>query len=239
MNDFNIILMAKDGDKAALEKIVKENEGLVWSVVRRFLNRGYDAQDLFQTGSIGLLKAVRKFDVSYGVQFSTYAVPLIMGEIKRFLRDDGMIKVSRRYKELTTRANAVRERLLSELMREPTLGEIADALGVDSAEITVAAEACSSWDSIYKTVCEGDKNDVYLIDKLSNDDNGEDILDMVSLKSAFESLTDREKIIIKMRYFMDKTQCQVAKRLGISQVQVSRIEKKVLSRLKEDMKECV
>ena len=239
MNDFNVLKRAREGDKDALDIIVRENEGLVWSVVRRFLNRGYDSQDLFQTGNIGLIKAVRKFDTSYGVKFSTYAVPLIMGEIKRFLRDDGMIKVSRKYKELTTRANTVREKLLSELMREPTLGEIADALGVDSAEITVAAEACSSWDSIYKTVHESDKSDVYLIDKLSNDDDGDDMLDLVSLKCAFETLTEREKIIIKMRYFMDKTQCQVAQRLGISQVQVSRIEKKVLSRLKEDMKECV
>lgn len=239
MNDFNVLKRAREGDRDSLEIIVKENEGLVWSVVRRFLNRGCDAQDLFQTGNIGLIKAAKKFDVSYGVQFSTYAVPLIMGEIKRFLRDDGMIKVSRRYKDLTTKANAVRERLLTELMREPTFGEIAAALGVDSAELTVAAEACTSWDSIYKTVHEGDKSDVYLIDKLANDDNEGDMLDLVSLKCAFETLSEREKIIIRMRYFMDKTQCQVAQRLGISQVQVSRIEKKVLNRLKEDMKECV
>lgn len=239
MNEYNILRKAKDGDKVLLEAIVKQNEGLVWSVVRRFLNRGYDAEDLFQIGNIGLIKAVKKFDTGYGVKFSTYAVPLIMGEIKRFLRDDGMIKVSRRYKEISYRAASSRERLLTELMREPTLNEIAEDLGVSAEEITISQEACSSWDSIYKTVCEGDKNDVYLIDTIANSDDEIKMIENVSLKCAFDSLTDREKLIIKMRYFMDKTQSQVASRLGISQVQVSRIEKKVLLRLKEDMKECV
>ena len=239
MNDYSVLCKAKNGDKTVLESVVKQNEGLVWSVVRRFLNRGYDAEDLFQIGNIGLIKAVKKFDTSYGVKFSTYAVPLIMGEIKRFLRDDGMVKVSRRYKEISYRASASRERLVTKLMREPTISEIAEDLGVSAEEITVAEEACSSWDSIYRTVCEGEKNDIYLIDTITNSDNERKMLESVSLKCAFESLTDREKLIIKMRYFMDKTQSQVASRLGISQVQVSRIEKKVLLRLKEDMKECV
>jgi len=238
VNKFNILKQAKEGDSLALETVVKDNEGLVWSIVRRFYGRGYDSDDLFQTGTIGLIKAVRKFDASYGVQFSTYAVPLIIGEIKRFLRDDGMIKVSRKYKEIATKANAVREKLTKDNMREPTLKEIAKELIIDVSELTVALEACSDWDSIYKTVCEGDKNDVYLIDKLSKDDDCK-MIDDLSLKCAFESLNDREKIIIQMRYFMDKTQSQVAKRLGISQVQVSRIEKKILSNLKNDMKECV
>ncbi len=239
MNDFNILKKARLGDKESLEIIVKENEGLIWSVVRRFLNRGYDAQDLFQIGNIGLIKAVRRFDTSYGVKFSTYAVPLIMGEIKRFLRDDGMIKVSRRYKELSVGAAAVREQLLKQLMREPTVGEIAGALDVEVSELTVSMEACANWSSIYQTVHEGDKNDVYLIDKLSADDNEGEMIDKVALRCAFDSLTEREQLIIKMRYFMDKTQCQVAQRLGISQVQVSRIEKKVLARLRDRMKECV
>lgn len=238
MNNFNILKLAKEGDSLALETIVKENSGLVWSIVRRFTGRGYDSEDLFQTGNIGLIKAIRKFDISYGVKFSTYAVPLIMGEIKRFLRDDGMIKVSRKYKEIAIKAAAVREKLTKDNMSEPTLGEIAKELMIDTSELIVAMEACSDWDSIYKTVCEGDKNDVYLIDKLSNDDNCK-MIDDLSIRCAFETLNEREKIIIQMRYFMDKTQTQVAKRLGISQVQVSRIEKKILSNLKNDMKECV
>lgn len=239
MNDYNTLKQSKNGDKDALDIIVRENEGLVWSVVKRFLNRGYEANDLFQTGVIGLIKAAKRFDSSYGVKFSTYAVPLIMGEIKRFLRDDGMIKVSRKYKEISVRAGVVREKLAYELMREPTLSEIAEKLGFDADEVLVALEACLPCNSIYQTVHEGDGSDVYLIDKLSNGDNEGDMVESVVLKCALETLNEREQIILRMRYFMDKTQTQVAKRLGISQVQVSRIEKKILKTLKENMKECV
>ncbi len=236
VNDTDTILNAKNGDKTAMDTLIRENSGLIWSVVKRFLNRGYEADDLYQIGSIGLIKAVRRFDVSYNVKISTYAVPMIMGEIKRFLRDDGMIKVSRKYKELALKAARVREKLAAVLMHEPTVGEIAGQLGMDADELAVALEACSPWDSIYKTVCEGDKGDVYLIDKIAGKSDDGEMTDILALKCAFGELKEREREIIAMRYFMDKTQCQVADRLGISQVQVSRIEKKVLSGLKERLK---
>lgn len=233
MNSINTISNAQNGNKADMDKLLKENSGLIWSVVKRFSNRGYDLQDLYQTGCIGFIKAVRRFDVRYDVKFSTYAVPLIMGEIKRFLRDDGMIKVSRKYKELAYKAAHVRENMSFELMREPTINEIADVLGVGADELAVAFDACSSWESIYKTVCESDKSEVYLIDKLARKDCGIEPTDILAVRCAFGDLKEREQKIIAMRYFMDKTQSQVAQKLGLSQVQVSRIEKKVLCELKE------
>lgn len=234
---FDLIEKAKQGDKAALEKIVRSNSGLVWSVVRRFTGRGYDPEDLYQIGSIGLIKAVRRFDLSYNVKFSTYAVPVITGEIKRFLRDDGMIKVSRHYKEITTKAAAVSLRLASEYMREPTMGEIASELGIDIYTLTEAMEACAPCDSIYKTVSEEGKSEMYLLDKLLGEDDAV-LADKAALKCALDSLAERERAIIAYRYFMDETQMKVASRLGISQVQVSRIEKKILTRLRENLRDC-
>ena len=228
---YTLIESAKSGCKDSLCKIVAENSGLVWSVVKRFAGRGYEGDDLYQLGCIGLIKAARRFDSSYGVRFSTYAVPLIAGEIKRFLRDDGMIKVSRRYKEIATKAAAVSARLSSEYMREPTMGEIASEIGIDIYELTEAMEACMPCDSIYRTVSEEGKNEMYLLDKLLGRDDSL-IADTAALKCALEALPEREKKIIAYRYFMDETQSKVASRLGISQVQVSRIEKKVLERLK-------
>lgn len=239
MNDTDILRKAKNGDKSAMEKIVTENSGLVWSIVKRHMNRGYESQDLYQIGCIGLIKAVRKFDFEFNVCFSTYAVPLIMGEIKRFLRDDGMIKVSRHYKELAVKAAHVREKFTACHMREPTVNELAEVLQVQPDELAVALEACNSWESIYKTIGEGDKDNIYLIDKLASENSENDMLDLLSLKCAFGELKERERKIIAMRFFMDKTQCQVAERLGISQVQVSRIEKKVLGGLKERLTDCV
>lgn len=232
MNDINTILAAQNGGKDALEKLVTENTPLVWSIVRRFCGRGCEAEDLFQIGCIGLIKAIRRFDTGYDVRFSTYAVPLIMGEIKRFLRDDGIIKVSRRYKELSACASAARAKLASRLNREPTVSEIAAEVGADAEELSCALEACSPCDSIYKTASDGEKKEMYLLDKLACGDDGK-TLEKLDLSLAVENLTERERLIVKMRFFMDKTQCQVAKRLGISQVQVSRIEKKLLMRLRE------
>ena len=156
-------------DKVSLEQMVKENSGLVWSIVKRFIPRGYDADDLYQIGCIGLIKAVRRFDPAYKVQFSTYAVPLITGEIKRFLRDDGMVKVSRRYKEINAGAMAVKAKLEAMLSREPTVGEIAEVLGISIFDLTEAMEACLPCDSIYRTVSEEGKGETYLLDKLSSD----------------------------------------------------------------------
>lgn len=218
-------------EKDILQTAVEENSGLVWSVVRRFSSRGYDLEDLYQIGCIGLIKAVRRFDSSYGVKFSTYAVPLITGEIKRFLRDDGMVKVSRHYKEINNAASSARAKLEAELMREPTVGEIAQRLGIDVFELGEAMEACTPWDSIYQTTGNDDKNDTYLLDRLSG---GEDcrLADKAALRCAIDALDEREKKLIAYRYFMDETQSKVAERLGISQVQVSRIEKKILSGLR-------
>lgn len=230
----SIIESAKSGDKDSLEKAVKENSGLVWSIVRRFIHRGYDADDLYQIGSMGLVKAIRRFDPSYGVKFSTYAVPLITGEIKRFLRDDGMIKVSRQYKEINNGALSVKARLEAELMREPTVGEIAGELGISVFELTEAMEACLPCDSIYRTVSEEGKSEMYLLDKLLGGDDGS-MADRASLKYAIDQLNEREKSIIAYRYFMDETQAKVASRLGISQVQISRIEKKILSQLRQKL----
>ena len=229
-----IIEQAKQGDKSSMEEILQKNSGLVWSVVRRFTHRGYDAEDLFQIGSIGLIKAVKRFDSSYEVRFSTYAVPLITGEIKRFLRDDGIIKVSRHYKEINNKALTVRQKLECELMREPTMGEIAEALSISVYDLTEAMEACTPCDSIYRTVSEEGKSEMYLLDKIFGTSD-ETMADKASLKCAIDRLTERERNIIAYRYFMDETQSKVAKRMGISQVQVSRIEKKVLMRLKESM----
>jgi len=233
---YNLIDLAKKGDKGSLEKLVKANEGLVWSVVKRFLNRGYDGDDLYQIGMIGLIKAIRRFDNSYAVKFSTYAVPLITGEIKRFLRDDGIIKVSRHYKEIASKASAVASRLSVDNLREPTMSEIACELGVDVYTLSEAMEACSPCDSIYRTVSEDGKNETYLLDKIFGDD-GTSLSDNVSLRCAISSLGNRERTIIAYRYFMDETQSKVAKRLGISQVQVSRIEKKILNYLKDNLTE--
>ncbi len=239
MNDADTLQSAKRGDKAAMEQIVSDNSGLVWSIVKRHMNRGYEAQDLYQIGCIGLIKAVRKFDFDYKVCFSTYAVPLIMGEIKRFLRDDGMIKISRRYKELAIKAAHVREKYIAGHMHEPTVNELAEVIQVQPDELAVALEACNSWESIYRTINEGGNGDIYLIDKLAGKHNENDMLDVLALKCAFSELKERERKIIAMRFFMDKTQCQVAEKLGISQVQVSRIEKKVLGGLKERLTDCV
>ena len=230
---FEAISLAKNGDGCAMEYIVENNTGLVWSVVRKFMNRGHEAEDLFQIGSIGLIKAVEKFDVTFGVQFSTYAVPMIMGEIKRHLRDDGIIKVSRSLKETSMRARAAAERLTKELSREPTVGEIASAVGVSADELVMAMDATVAPESINATVTEDGKPLENIID--SGFDMEGTVITRISIKEALQNLDARERQIIVMRYFKDKTQSQVAKQLGISQVQVSRIEKKILSRMKDKL----
>lgn len=229
----DLIKLAQDGDKRALEIIIETNSGLIWSVVRRFLNRGYDADDLYQIGSIGLLKCVQKFDINFEVKFSTYAVPMIMGEIKRFLRDDGMIKVSRPLKEMATKAKYLKDAITKEKNQEPTINEMAVALDVPVEDLILALDADREIESLYSTVYQNDGKSVYLIDKLEiKGDSSENIVDSIVLNQIIDNLDDREKDIIKLRYFEDKTQSQVAKIIGVSQVQVSRIEKKVLSKIR-------
>lgn len=231
-----LIKLAQEGDKKAKESIINENVGLIWSIVRRFTNRGYEAEDLFQIGSIGLLKCIEKFDLSYDVKFSTYAVPMIMGEIKRFIRDDGMIKVSRPLKEMAAKAKYIREQIIQKEGREPTIQELAKLIEVSAEELALAMEAGMEVESLYSTIHQGDGNPVYLIDKLEQTQFcDENMVDMIALKQIIGQLEEKERQIIIMRYFADKTQAQVAKIIGISQVQVSRIEKKILKILREKL----
>lgn len=233
----DLIIKAQNGDKLAKDKLVEYNLGLVRSIVKKFQNRGYERDDLFQLGSIGLIKAIQNFDTSYHVKFSTYAVPMIMGEIKRFIRDDGIIKVSRSLKETYQKIYLVKERLAKKLNREPTLVEISDELGIDKEEITMSLEAGYIPEYLYDTIHQDDGSPVLLIDKISNE-SIEDIsvVDRITLKEIISKLEPRERQIVVMRYFQDKTQTEIAQKLGISQVQVSRIEKKILNRMRESMK---
>ena len=228
-----LLRRAHDGDKAARELLVQENLGLVWSIVRRFRNRGVEQEDLFQIGSIGLLKAIDKFDLAYDVQFSTYAVPMITGEIKRFLRDDGMLKVSRTMKETAVRALRAREKLETEQGREPTITEIAAALEMSTEEVVLALEAGSQVESLHKTIYQGDGNDISLMDKLEEKtDRNEEVLNQILLEEILGTLKPEERRLIYLRYYREKTQTEIAAELGISQVQVSRLEKKILKTLR-------
>lgn len=228
-----LILASQNGDQYAKDKLVKHNIGLIKSVLRGFVNRGYDMDDLFQIGSIGLLKAISKFDTSYNVRFSTYAVPMIAGEIKRFLRDDGIIKVSRSLKQTANKVKYTQENLSKILGREPTIQEISEELNIDKEEIVMALESSYHPDYLHDVIHQNEGSPLYLIDKISlEEDNEEDIIDNIMLKEMLSQLKERDRQVIILRYFKDKTQVEVAKTLGISQVQVSRIEKRII----EDMK---
>lgn len=229
-----LIVQAQNGDKEAVEYLIKENSGLVWSIVRKFSNRGHDTDDLFQIGSIGLLKCIHKFDINFDVKFSTYAVPMIIGEIKRFLRDDGMIKVSRPLKEMAIKARYTKERLSQQNGKEPTISELSNELGVESEELVLALEACVEVESIYSTIYQSDGSPIYLIDKIDQNKGYDDnMIDIIALKEIINQLKPKERQVILMRYFHDKTQMEVASVIGVSQVQVSRIERKVLKTIKE------
>ena len=229
-----LIQRSHDGDKEAREQLVEENVGLIWCVVKRFYGRGTEADDLFQIGSIGLLKAIDKFDVSYDVKFSTYAVPMISGEIKRFLRDDGMIKVSRSLKELAYKSLQARERLCAALGREPTLEELSDDMGVDKEELVQAMEAGGEIESLYRPIHQKEGSEIRLLDKIEEKEKREDkILDLMLLKQLLETLDAQDRRLIYLRYFAEKTQSDVGKMMGISQVQVSRMEKRILRDLRE------
>ena len=230
---YELIKKAQEGDSDAKDIIIKENIGLIWSVAKKFANRGYDLDDLFQIGSIGLIKCIEKFDTSFGVKFSTYAVPMIMGEIKRFLRDDGIVKISRPLKELALKAKYIQEEYQHKNGKSPTMKEIADALGVCVEELAMAIETGHEIESIYAVVHQGDGSPLYLLDKIDMNNQDENIVDIIALKESITKLSKKERQVIVMRYFQDKTQSQIAKDLGVSQVQVSRIEKRVLKNLKK------
>jgi len=231
-----LIAQAQNGDAQAKEKLVERNIGLVRSVLRGFVNRGYDVDDLFQIGSIGLLKAIDKFDNSFKVRFSTYAVPMIVGEIKRFLRDDGLIKVSRSLKQIAGQAKKAEENLLKVLGREPSIQEISEEIGVDPEEIIMAIESSYQPEYLYSVIHHSDGAPLYLIDKISNDsEENENMIDNIFLKETLNQLKPRDRQVIILRYFKDKTQTEVAKELGISQVQVSRIEKRIIEDIRSLM----
>ncbi len=225
-----LIKRAQAGDRAASEQLIVENTGLVWSVARRFFGRGVDPDDLYQLGCLGFLKAVDGFDLSYGTQFSTYAVPKIAGEIRRFLRDDGTIKVSRSIKERSAGIKAARHRLMGELDREPTLSELSEATGLTVEEIAAAETATGSAQSLENKTGE----DGFSLEQvLSVGNPEEDMIEHISLMQAIESLEERDRTVIALRYFHGLTQERVARMIGVSQVQVSRIEKKALKRLRD------
>ena len=238
----DLIRRAQAGDKDARNRMISDNLGLVHSIVRRFEHRGCDREELFQTGCIGLIKAIEKFDLSLQLAFSTYAVPMIMGEIRRFLRDDGMVKVSRTLKEHGYKISKARELLVIELGREPNILELEALTELSREEIVLAMEANREVESIYQPIGGVEGEEILLLDQLGNTDNVYDdpekeaVLNEVVVAQLMELLDEREKEVIHLRYFENKTQCEVAQLLGMSQVQVSRMERKILLRLREKMK---
>ena len=236
--DHTISLIRKShhGDKEAREQLVKESVGLVWCVVKRFYGRGAEPEDLFQIGSIGLLKAIDKFDLSYDVQFSTYAVPMISGEIRRFLRDDGMIKVSRSLKKLSYKCGKKKEELTERMGREPTVEELATSLGTEKEELVQAMEAATEVESIYRPIHQEGDSQLSILDRLEEKSRPEEhLLNRMMLSQILDGLDKEERQLIYLRYFQEKTQAAVGEILGISQVQVSRMEKKILERMRKQM----
>ncbi len=229
-----LIGRAHQGDKVARDKVYEENIGLIYSVVKRFAGRGVEAEDLFQIGSIGLLKAVDKFDTSFEVKFSTYAVPMIIGEIRRYLRDTGIIKVSRSLKESQYRVFKIRENLEKKLGREPSVTELAEAAEISLEELNMVLEAGAEVESLHKTIYQGEGTELSLLDKIPEKENRQEkLLDKVLLEELLGRLEAEERKLIYMRYFQDMTQTEIARQLHISQVQVSRMEKRILKKLKK------
>ncbi|MHB1652232.1 MAG: SigF/SigG family RNA polymerase sporulation sigma factor [Desulfitobacteriaceae bacterium] len=237
LSDTEMMLLlhaAKAGDVEARERLTNCNLKLIFNLVQRFAHRGYEIEDLFQIGTIGLIKAIDKFDFTYGVKFSTYAVPMIIGEIRRFLRDDHPIKVPRSYKELVYKVNRSREQLSSSLGREATIGEISTELGVEREEIVAALEAVQSPTSIYDTLYQDDSDPIYVLDQLPLEKDIEPgWFEKIALKEVLDKLPEREKRVLLMRFFEDKTQSEIAGQLHLSQVQISRIERAALHRIRE------
>lgn len=235
-NTLELLRLAKEGDQDAKDQLIKDNLGLVWAVARRYQGRGYDLEDLYQIGCIGLIKCIDKFDLSYDVKLSTYAVPMISGEIKRFLRDDGMIKVSRTLKETAYKVIRAREEIVNKTGVEPKLEELAHLLSIDIEEIVASLEANAEVESIHKTIYQNDGNEIFLVDKIaSGRDENEELLNHIMIEKMMSKLTEIEQEIIRLRYFENKTQTEIANIVGISQVQVSRMEKKILLRMREDI----
>lgn len=226
------IRRAKEGNKEAKEKLILENTGLVWNVVKGFYGRGYDKEELFQIGCIGLMKSIERFDLNFNVKFSTYAVPLIAGEIRRFFRDDGIIKVSRKWKEEGYRIYQSIQKLTQELGRNPDLIELSEHSGISVEEIVMAMDANAEVESLNRTY-QSEGKEISVMDRIPSDDNMEEkILENIALNQAMDELSEREKRLIQMRYFQNKTQMEISKEFGVSQVQISRMEKKILIKLR-------
>ena len=229
-----LITKSQQGDKKARDTVFEENTGLIYSVAKRFVGRGVEMEDLIQIGSIGLLKAVDHFNASFEVKFSTYAVPMIAGEIRRYLRDDGILKVSRSLKENCVRIYSAREKLEKELGREPVMEEIAQSAQLSVDEVVMSLESGAEVESLHKIIYQGDGNDISLMDRLQEKENGQDAaLNRIFLDEILKKLDARERQLIYMRYFKDMTQTEIAAEMGISQVQVSRMEKRILKQLKD------
>lgn len=232
-NTIQDIIDAQNGNQETMSKLVEENNGLIWSIVKRFQGRGYELEDLYQIGSIGFIKSIKRFDTSFDVKLSTYAVPYILGEIKRFIRDDGSIKVSRSIKELAMKIKDVEAKHLREKGEEITILQIAKELKVSKEEVAIALDSLRPTVSIYEDSYSNDEGGISFLDTLSTDiDEAEQLSNKLAIKQMIENLEEREKEIILLRYYKNKTQMEVAKILGISQVQVSRIEKKILNSMK-------
>lgn len=229
-----LLKFAKEGDQDAKEQIITSNLGLVWAVARRFIGRGHDLEDLYQIGCIGLIKCIDRFDLSYDVKFSTYAVPMISGEIKRFLRDDGIVKVSRTLKETAYKVKRMREEIVNRTGIEPKLEDLAQMLEIDMEEIVASLEANVEVESIHKTIYENDGNSIYLIDKIAmEEDEKEEVINHMLIEELMENLTDEERMLIRMRYYENRTQMEIANEMGVSQVQVSRLEKRILLKMRQ------
>lgn len=235
MDNSALLVRARKGDTNARNELVKNNSALVWSIARRFINRGHDLEDIYQIGCIGMIKAINRFDTSFNVRFSTYAVPMIIGEIQKFLRDDGLIKVSRSLKELSVKALRCREKFINEFGTEPSVSEIAELTGSDKDSIIMALEVSLPGESIDRKRDESDGGG-YIIDKITYDlDTGDTTIDSLALKIAVSELPSDDRKLIQMRYFEGKTQRETAEYFNISQVQISRREKRILSILKEKL----
>ena len=236
-NYIQSIIKAQNGDKDEMAKLVEENQGLIWNIAKRFLGRGYDKEDIYQIGCMGFIKSIRRFDASFEVKLSTYAVPYILGEIKKFLRDDGPVKISRSLKELNVKINEIQKEYLKR-GKEIGLVELSKELKVSKEEIIMAIESAQQTESIENTKYTNSKSekDLSLMDTLStNKDEATLITNKIALQKLINNLNEREKKIILLRFYKDKTQAEVAKILGISQVQVSRIEKKILQGMREEL----
>lgn len=234
METIELIKQARKGDKLAREQVIKQNMPLVYSIVRRFMGRGHDLEDLAQIGAIGLIKAVDNFNMDFEVRFSTYAVPMITGEIKRFLRDDGMVKVSRSLKENGCRVRREAELLMGKLGREATLEELSAATELKKEDIIMALEAGNEVESLHKTVYQKEGREISLMERIPSERNeSETVLNRLMLKQLLSELEEKERRLIELRYFHEKTQTQVADLLDMNQVQVSRMEKKILISMRQ------